>query len=501
MHVLHFFGEWAAWRSSDAELAAVVEDLNRRGIAIGIEGGPLFPRGTCSENIEGFAGPGEVHVMVDRIARAGGRVTYVVLEHGFDALAALSAECSMSLAEGAADMAVYLDTVRRVFPEAEFSITETGNLDTEILGAYFNAFREATGEYPAHLMLDVPYGEPHWPLAARAIEDHARSLGIGFAIFYLGEEEDTNDQEWMDNLRDHIVEYEVVYGGRPDRPLFTSWHDHPKNLLPGTESSAFTHILNWYTRTRTSISADTSEVDGGLLVSGLLKDSSGAALGHETVEIRFRSAGGCCDPPEGVFAPGGIDVLEDFVVTGVVPDGATTADVGYRINEECACNGPVDLLVEEFNYSENGGPNPISNPDFVAGPAGWIRWGEAAQVVETGGLHVQAAYGQVASLNSEMFPVASGASFTMTYSARISPQSDGNGHFTLIFHGEDGPIRRFRKHIRPSRALAGHTVTDADGRFELVVETPAEPKLIEAWYDGTETHWPALAETGEAALN
>ena len=98
-------------------------------------------------------------------------------------------------------------------------------------------------------------------------------------------------------------------------------------------------------------------------------------------------------------------------------------------------------------------------------------------------------------MNSQMFPVAAGASFTMTVSARVSPQSDGNGHFTLIFHDDDGAIRRFRRHLRPSRMIVADAVTDADGRFELLVEPPTGPVVIEAWYEGSDTLWPALAET------
>ncbi len=167
--------------------------------------------------------------------------------------------------------------------------------------------------------------------------------------------------------------------------------------------------------------------------------------------------------------------------------------VGYRINDECACDGPVDLLVEEFHYSEAGGRNPIANPNLANGLEAWIPWGEVMQQVEPAGLHVLAESGQVASLNSEMFPVTAGEQFTMTFWARVSPQSDGNGYFTLIFHGDDGAIRRFRAHLRPSRATVGEVVTGAEGQFELLVDQPAAPKLFEAWYSGSQIYWPALA--------
>ncbi len=495
VHVLHFFGEWVAWRSSDVKLKTVVDDLNQRGIAIGIEGGPLRPRSGCSDNIEGFAGPAEVKVMVERIWQAGGRVTYAVLEHGFDAVAQLPDGCEMTLEEAATDMAAYLETVRRTFPDAEFSITETGDLRVETIDAYLTAFKEATGEYPRHLMLDVPYGEPHWPLAARAIEEHVRALDVGLGIFYLGEEEDTSDPEWMGHLRRNVTEYEVAFGGRPDRSIFTSWHDYPQQLLPESASSAYTSVLGWYARTRTEVSAAVSESDGDLVIDGRLLDVSGEPIAGQPVDVRSRSACEGCSEDESGRVYGGIDVLQDYVITGVVPDGATMADVGYRVNDECSCNGLADLLIEEFRYTEAGTENPIVNPGFAAGLEAWSPWGEATQEVGPDGLRVTAAPGQAASINSEMFPVTAGEPFAMTVAASVSPQSDGSGFFTLIFHGEDDAIRRFRRHMRPSRAAIGGAVTDADGRFQLRVKNPPVPMVVEVWYPGSDAYWPALADS------
>jgi hypothetical protein len=71
---------------------------------------------------------------------------------------------------------------------------------------------------------------------------------------------------------------------------------------------------------------------------------------------------------------------------------------------------------------------------------------------------------------------------------------DGNGYFTIIFHGAEGAIRRFRHHLRPSRQVIGQAITDSDGRFQASVDLAAAEQPVAAWFDGSESYWPALAE-------
>ncbi|MGB7861313.1 MAG: hypothetical protein WBM90_12510 [Acidimicrobiia bacterium] len=482
--VLHFFGEWVAWRSSDEELQQVVDDLNRRGIAIAYEGGPLTPIEGCSDNIEGFAGSNEARVIVDRVAAVGGRITYVSLEHPFDAIRQLTDECAVSLVDAAIDMRTYIETVRDVFPAAEFGLIDTGDLDQSVIATYLEAYQQGTGEYPTHLMLDIGYDEPGWPTSALEIEELVHGLGIEFGIFYLGFDHDQSDREWLDHMKERIVEYEVLYGGKPDRPIFESWHPYPQTLLPDTDPAAFTEVLNWYARIRTSMTIDAVDGPSDLEVSGTLTDVSGAPLADEPIQIKVL-------PGE----PESLEVMEEYVLTGVSPAGATTVDVGYRINDECECAGKADVILESFQYSEDGGANLVVNSDFSSEVVGWNIYGAEDQTVVPDGFEIHVTETQIAGATSDQFPITPVTPFTATIRARVSPQSDGNGHFFVIFHNGDQDLRRIREHIRPSRRVVAETTTNADGRYQVGL-TPVEfPSIWEAWYSGSDGHWPALAST------
>ena len=60
VQVFKLYGEWVAYKATDAQLKQVVEDLNRRGIALAVEAGPLNAPSDCGQGVEGFAGTEEV---------------------------------------------------------------------------------------------------------------------------------------------------------------------------------------------------------------------------------------------------------------------------------------------------------------------------------------------------------------------------------------------------------------------------------------------------------
>ena len=59
-----------------------------------------------------------------------------------------------------------------------------------------------------------------------------------------------------------------------------------------------------------------------------------------------------------------------FTIGGTVPDGALFATLGPRVNIECNCTPPgyADIVIASASYSENGGADLLSDPDF-------LRWG------------------------------------------------------------------------------------------------------------------------------
>src|SRR3989304_10093845 len=72
--------------------------------------------------------------------------------------------------------------------------------------------------------------------------------------------------------------YETGHGGRPDHVVLQSWMDHPDRVLPESDPTTFTGLIDRYLGTRTLIRLDqvaTSE-DGRLSLEGALLGSEGA---------------------------------------------------------------------------------------------------------------------------------------------------------------------------------------------------------------------------------
>jgi hypothetical protein len=493
VHIFKLYGGWVAWVASEAELRQVVADVNRRGMAIAFEAGPLTPTEECTGEIEGFAGPDEGIRIVQRIKAAGGTITYVDLEHPYDAATFTDApdSCHMTPEDIAWNVSRFIETVRSVFPDAIFGAVETAQHDVQEIARWVEAYRAVMGEDLGYFHLDVDFGRPDWAQRDTEIEEYLRSRGIEFGLFYLGDWEAASDAEWLARAEQRFVQYEVESGGRPDHVIFQSWHPHPEQLLPDTDPSAFTYLINRYFRTRTELTlVQEQSPDGALTISGNLTDADGNPLSEMPIELRMR-------PAEG---PG---LIFEYTFTGVVPDFAVQADLGYRINIECECSGPAVFTLYEVRYvEEDEEVNLVPNPVFAQGLEGWSAWGEARWRLEPSdrgsgrALHITAQPDEGAAINSSMFPTTAGASFTVTFVARVSPESAESGYFNLIFNDGGSIGRRLRFPLEAANILLGEAISDENGAYQVLLdEVPAATSKLQAWYVGDDEYWPAFVSS------
>jgi hypothetical protein len=495
IQVFKFYGGWLARSATLSELEPAIADLQRRGLGIAFEGGPLTPTSQCTGAIEGFAGPVEGGSAARRIQQAGGTLDYVDLEHPYDAVtfSDVPQACRYSPERAAQDVALYVQAIRNLFPNARFGAVETANNDPDQVARWVEAYRAVMGEDLAYFNFDLNYNDPNWAQNAKAIEDYLHGRGIEFGMFYRGDETDTTDAQWVAKAEERFVAYEVGAGGHPDRAIFQSWHPHPEHLLPESDPSTFTHLIDRYLRTRTEL---TLEAPSGSLpsqtIAGTLADAAGSPLADAVVQLRTT-------PLEG---PG---LAFGYTITGTVPDGATQADVGYRVNTECGCSGVGEFSLYRVRYTEGTGTlNLVPNGNFARAWEGWGAWGEGARKLVPSdlgsgtALHVTARAGQVAAINSSRFAVRGGAPFTVTFLARVSPATHGSGYFDLIFLDARQELRRFMIPLEPAPADLGQATTDSSGRFQMPFDAPISGRaMLSARYAGDDIYWPAYGEVLE----
>jgi hypothetical protein len=479
---------YPVWLSSAGQdqIRQVVDDLRRRHIAIAYEAGPLSEHGQCNAGtIEGFSGPPSNRQIAQNIKDAGGVLYTWEMEHGFDAATYYDPACRMTPREIAQDAAKSIAAVREVFPDVKIGSIETGNLDVKDITAWVSAYRDVTGEELAYLHLDVPYFIPDWAERAKEIEAYVRSRGIDFGIYYVGDWEDTSDAQWLGKAEQHFVEYEAVAGGEPDQAIFQSWNPHPVALLPEDQPNTFTWLINRYLRPRTSLSLATAQDS----MSGQLTLTDGSPIPNATIEFSALPVTG-----QGVFL--------DYTVTGTVPDGATKADAGLRINNECDCSGPAELILGSESYAEAGETtNRVPNGNFRNGLNGWGTWGAGVADLGPGengaqALHISAAPGQDVGLNSDTFPVTAGQPFTFTVRARVDPPTQGSGYFDIVFLTDTAETSRVRLPIAIARESLGSALTGPDGSYSFQTsDLTSGTWSIRALFAGSDELWPAAADS------
>lgn len=484
VHVIRLYPVWLDSYASPAELETVLADIQRRGMAISYEAGPLTETERCNAGaVEGFWGVPGAENIVRRIADAGGVLYAMDLEHGFDAGTYYDPACLRTPAEIAADSARTIDAVRQVFPNVKVGSIETADLDVEAVATWLAAYREATGQELDYFHLDIDFSRPDWARRAKEIEEYVRSRGVEFGLIYFGDVEDGSDAEWLDHAQERFVEYEVIAQGKPDHVIFQSWHTHPQKLFPETERDAFTNLILRYLRPRTvlTLRLDSQGVRGSLLVQ------DGAAVANAAIEISARPVSG-----EGI--------LSDYVITGVVPDEANQADSGFRINVECDCRGPAELVLEQVDYVD-GGTGGVPNGSFSDGLEGWGNWGSgSANLVASangsgGAVAVSVSPDQDLGLNSGRFQVAPGSPFTITFKAKVNPITANSGYFDVIFLNDTGEVRRLTTPIVSGPVLLAETTTGSNGEYRVELDNlPVGAFDLVAMFPGSDAFWPARGQ-------
>ncbi|MBX3049802.1 MAG: hypothetical protein KF885_11595 [Anaerolineales bacterium] len=485
VHVVILYLSWIESHHNTAEFRSIIENIQSRGIAIAFEAGPLTERGQCNAStIEGFSGAKPAGDVANYIAGVGGTLYAYELEHGFGAATYNDPACRMSPLAIAQDAANTIQAVWEVFPEAKMGLIETANLDVKTVATWMDAYREVMGREMDYFHLDISYYRIDWAQRAKEIEDYVKSRGVEFGIFYFGDVDDGSDEEWLERTEQRFVEYEVLHGGQPDHVMLHSWHPYPMRFLPETEPGTFTNLILRYLRPRSMLNVHTA----GQTAQGVLQDEDGNPIANALVQIKVRPISG-----EGVFA--------EYTVSGTVPEDATFADVGMRINLECDCVGTANLALDQVEYLQAGDANNrVPNGRFSNGLNGWGVWGNAETNLVAGAsgnaLGIRSARNQFMGLNSAQFAVTPGSEFTVTFTARVDPRSQGSGYFNLVFQNQSGEVRRFTLPIQGGEAMMAETITAADGSYtvELGILPQGESALI-AWFPGDDQLWPALAET------
>lgn len=466
----------------DATLRTMFADLKRRHIAFAIEWGPLDEPNRCGIG-EGFDGTLALHY-AQRIQALGGSLQYIAFDEPYNGAAVYDGPgaCHWTALQTAQNAIKNVAQIQSVFPDVVLGDIEPvppGTAFDSWLGGYgqwIDAWQAVTGKPLAFFHFDTDWSRD-WKPAATALTRALVTRHIPVGHIYNGDP-GASDATWMALAEEHMTDFETHAGLVPDMVIFQSWEPHPKHLLPETDPTAFTYLIDRYFRERTALTVSS----GGTSGQGALSVSTGP-LANAALALTGVPLTGAGQPNAYTYAD-------------TVPVGTQHVVFGARVALENCSTAPLPAEFYLNSFTLDAGAAGQVHADFTNQLNGWGIWGNASIAqVEGTSLHVQITHEETMGLNSGSLPfTAAGAAYTFTLNAKIPTGSRGEGCAIAVFQdGSFNELARAVITIVPQPVALGSPQTDASGAFSF--SFPAQPAPFELWadYAGSGTLWPAAA--------
>jgi hypothetical protein len=237
-------------RSTDDQLSTVINDLRRRHIALGLEG-EIMQASQCSQGIPGFTGINVWRIVVDRMARLGGKIEYVAFDGpvAFGHYNALKKDtaCNYTIEELVRNIAPQIEVIKTAFPDVKFGDVEPvsgvsiGKMDDN--KQFAKEFFRQTGVRLSFMHADIVWYEK--TLRSQLVEWPRRlhEAGMVYGVIVNGSGIDKSDLEWT---RHAIERYGLVTNDpaiKPDDYIFQTWGRYPARYLPESQPGTLTSVV------------------------------------------------------------------------------------------------------------------------------------------------------------------------------------------------------------------------------------------------------------------
>ncbi len=193
------YGEWVGWHATVPELRRIVEDLDRRGIAVAVEGSPLSPSDECGTGVESWGGIPEGRRIAAKFEAAGGVIDFWAIDAplAYGHVVTGVGACRWSPERIAAEIDEFTRAMHEHFPGLIVGDTEplwSDRVSLDLYEQWIETFRRRNGYDLPFFPLDVDWGRPGWPEDARNLEAHFQEAGINFGLFAVGNWNDNSDR-------------------------------------------------------------------------------------------------------------------------------------------------------------------------------------------------------------------------------------------------------------------------------------------------------------------
>jgi hypothetical protein len=450
-------------RAPDEMLRTVIEGLKQRQIALAVSYGLMHrPKGEPMH--EGY-GAELATRDIARLVRLGAEVRYVVADEPllFGHFYWGEAATPRSIEEVAKDVASTARQFREAFPNVRIGIDDPVMLYKPdewepAMREFLEVYQREFGEPMGFVRLEcASFQVREWLPRYVAAEKFLRSMGVPIGELVTGDAADKSDAEWVRKAEERYAVWESEGRSTPAQVVFQTWMERPTRILPESESTTLTHLLNGYFRERSVLKLTVTRS----AIYGHLTDSSGEALAGRHVALRALPG----------FKEASV-VHRSFL--GTVPKEARFAQAGLRIGLEGSRAGLARLTFGPVQYAENelGGQKVVWS--FDGESKDWNVHATAptkvipAESTEPARLQMNVESGQTVLLNSKIVAATPEREYHADFDVQMEPHSE-TGYLVVFFFDENKKvIQRLQKPLvsdEPSVVL--DLVTDAEGRIRV----------------------------------
>ena len=241
-----------AMAALNVELAKAISFMNGHHIQLAI-GMAMVPVTGCGSSVEGMAVQGHPGEVAWRIKKLGGDLRYVGMDEPlrFGHQDKRPVACHLSTVEVAQRVAESVREVRAVFPEVKFIDEEPvsdipGDDWLNELEQWLDAYQQSVGEPIGALQDDIDWSRGPWQERTLAIRDMLKKREIKYGVMFTAGGPQESDSAWIEKAKQNIIAYKHVNRTLPDQVYIASWNVNPSKVLPETEPTTLTYLVNWY---------------------------------------------------------------------------------------------------------------------------------------------------------------------------------------------------------------------------------------------------------------
>jgi hypothetical protein len=242
------FGTYFLHHAPEADLAAIIQGLKSRHIALGMEGLMLIESERCGRGVESYGGKSAVPAIAERVKRLGGEITAIALDspvwfgNGYDGPRA----CHDSIEDVAKQLAINVRIMKDAFPAVRFGEIEPLNPQTEgridMMLHFVREFQERTGERIRFVHADVIWQLP-WRNQMVEWKRKVEAAGIAFGVICNGNPHEISDTDWTMRALERFQAMTRNPAFHPDDIIIQSWMPRPTELMPESKSGTLMNLV------------------------------------------------------------------------------------------------------------------------------------------------------------------------------------------------------------------------------------------------------------------